>query len=320
MISKSTNQTAKEIDKKGGKENLTRKHSEESETASSGDKPASKKVYKQTKLKARTNVKSKGSSGYGSMSSGSQHENQSPNYKYSIFKTSTNTEAATENEKLKALAGVYQSKVVVEDKKVKIGAIPSEQERVLAGKEADMYIHLKSTYQQSAEQEREKRKEKFFKKLQDIQIDSALQHNKELQLKSAKKEQAKKRQIEQLAHIRNKFEEERQRRYKSQYVTKNFLDYERLDRSTYGLPENYATKAEFPAKLKRAGGGKVTAREFLKREIKLKKNYNKMFTKQQSSEKSSMKEPKLEGKDKVTLEAFDAEGKNCVHITSNAHM
>lgn len=287
---------------KSNKENLTRKQLEVTEGQTIGGKPASKRSQ------TRKNFNSKISSGYGSMSSGSAHGEPATN-KHSIFAQSTNIDSPIGNEKVNAIAGIYKSKVKLEDNRQTIGATAPESEHILTEKEANMYSHIKSAYKGTIEFERERRKETFFRKLQDVQIGAALQHNKELQEKSARKQLSKKRQLEQLAYIREKFEEDRLKRYKSQYVTKNFLNYEQKNRREYGLPEQYMKNTEYETKLKRTGGVKVTALDFIKREVKLKRNYTKMFVNSASAQRSATKDPKMEGKDQITIEVVDANGK-----------
>lgn len=240
------------------------------------------------------------------MSSGSQQGDPVVN-KQSVFKNGTEPAPAQE-ERVKELANVYSSKVPVEEAKPSVvGVLTAPEEHILTEKETEMYNHLKHTYNKSAKQDRQVRKEKFFRKLQDVQLDTALEHNRQVAVRLARKEQAKRRQLEQLNHIRQKFEDERTKRFKSQYISKNFQTYDRQDRTEYGLPEHFMTQTQYQEKLKGKGGGvKVTALAFIRREVKLKKNYSKMFVEPVPGQ--DLKEPMREGRDRITLDTFDESG------------
>jgi len=261
-------------------------------------KPTERKAGKNTS--SRHNYRSMKSSGYGTMSTVSGDQ--------PVFRIGDEFEPVSKVGKMKDIASAYMSRVKVEEEKGKAVALDTEKEHVLSKAEADMYNHLKATYIKTAAKARNNRKEKFFRKLQDVQLDAALQHNKELAEKQRRKEEMKRRQNEQLRHIRQKFEDERAKRYKTQYITKNFLNYEKMDRSEYGLPEPFMKDTQHETKLKRTGGVKITALAFVKKEVKLKKTYGKMF--EEVVVPSS--DPKMEGKDQVTIDVTGEEGECCI--------
>lgn len=245
---------------------------------------------------------SKLSSGYGSLSSSSPRADEVP--RHPIFRHGdSHSEPAIAQKR--EMVGIYSSVVQVEDKHASQSRKVNKN-HILNEREAQVYKDMTATYSETAQQDKRRRKALFFKKLQDVQIDTALQHNREVTEQASRKEASRRRQQEQLRHIRSKFEEERIRRLKTQYVTKNFLSYEKTDRVDYGLPEQHMHRTEYHAKLKHSGGEKVTALAFVKRQVKLKKSYSKMFTEPKSG--GVMKQPKMEGVDQVTLEVKDSHG------------
>lgn len=308
--SKDTDNKSEASNHKASKDTASKKQATDIESTNSTNYNKSPYKKKSSVTRKPVTYKSKASSGYGSMSSGSQHGDQAAN-KHSIFRNGNEPSAAQDGEKVKELASVYSSKVPVEEPRATVvGVNAASEEHILTEKETEMYNHLKQTYKQSAKQDRQVRKEKFFRKLQDVQLDAALEHNRQLAEKIARKEQAKKRQLEQLKHIRQKFEDERMKRFKSQYISKNFQTYDRQDRTEYGLPEHFTSKTQYQEKLKGKGAVKVTALAFIRREVKLKKNYSKMFVEPVPGQDTA--EPKREGKDQITLDAFDDSGERLV--------
>lgn len=301
-----------------GKESQTTKKSSIADVDSTNS-TTNKAPYKKTssvtrkpvtvtyKSKLSSGYKSKLSSGYGSMSSGSQNGDNADNKYSSAQRLAAGSDGAGGSAKVKEIASIYKSKVPVEETRPVVVGVEAPEEHVLTEKETEMYSHLKQTYNKSTAQERQVRKDKFFRKLQDVQLDAALEHNRQVAERAARKEKAKKRQLEQLGHIRKKFEEERIKRFKSQYVSKNFEDYDRQNRTEYGLPEHYMSRTEYQAKLKGKGGVKITALAFIRREVKMKKSYSKMFVEPVPGQ--NMKDPKMEGKDQITLQTFDESGR-----------
>lgn len=294
-------------------------HNSKTNLAMQTDKPTTKKppdiessevkVEKQTFKPSKTGPQKKQavhntklSLGYGSTSSSSS---EPP--KHGIFRQGDTQSEPNTSQKERELAGIYSSVVKVEDPRHKQPKKRANKIHVLNEKEAQVYRDITTAYREAAEQDKEKRKQLFFKKLQDVHIDSALQHNKEVAEKVSRREQLRRRQQEQLEHIRSKFEDERTKRFKTQYVTKNFLSYEKMDRVDYGLPDQHTRNTEYQTPVKRPGGVKVSALAFVKRQIKLKKSYSKMFTDPKTGKR--IKDPKMEGVDQVTLEADNSHGK-----------
>ena len=151
--------------------------------------------------------------------------------------------SAVENGKIKNTAGVYNSKVLVERNVRRIISANLKQDQELESRKVDKDVDLKSAYQPFT-----KEREESSRKVQDIQEKYALQLSKELQITAVKKEQTKKKQMKQLEHSDNTFNEKRHHRSKTQHLTKNFAKYESC---RYGLPKKSATKTNSSPKSKR---------------------------------------------------------------------
>ena len=116
-------------------------------------------------------------------------------------------------------------------------AASPNKEYVLTKKEAEMYLHLQNVY--GSEAYRQQRKEWFFKKLTEVQLQELQQQAAERRRKQARREESRKRQYRQLANVRRKFRKEQMHRFRTQYVTSRVLEYEREDRDLYGLPGDF---------------------------------------------------------------------------------
>ena len=112
----------------------------------------------------------------------------------------------------------------------------SRKEYFLTRNEAKMYIHLQNVY--GSEAFRQQRKEWFFKRLTDVQLQELKQQAEERRRRQQRKEESKRRQQRQLAYVRRKFRREQLHRFRTQYVTSRVLEYEKADRDLYGLPDS----------------------------------------------------------------------------------
>ena len=112
----------------------------------------------------------------------------------------------------------------------------SRKEHILTRNEAKMYIHIQNVY--GSEAFRQQRKQWFFKKLTDVQLQELKQQAEERRLKQQRKEESKRRQQRQLAYVRRKFRRQQLHRFRTQYVTSRVLEYEKVDRDLYGLPDS----------------------------------------------------------------------------------
>ena len=93
-----------------------------------------------------------------------------------------------------------------------------------------------------------------------------------------REQQSEKKQAEQLRRLRSKFDQERDRRLKNQYVTKNFAEFEVPNRGDFGLPDNYAKHAKSPVKaVKKDPPVPVTLESFHEKRAQLRKKYSTIF-------------------------------------------
>ncbi|XP_076463957.1 uncharacterized protein LOC143296081 [Babylonia areolata] len=117
---------------------------------------------------------------------------------------------------------------------MKDSSFQSSKEHILTRNEAKMFLHLQNVY--GSEAYRQHRKECFFKKLTNVQLEELQRQAEDKRKKRQRTEESKKRQKRQLMYVRRKFRREQLHRFRTQYVTSRILEYEKWDRDIYGLP------------------------------------------------------------------------------------
>ena len=175
------------------------------------------------------------------------------------------------------------------------------KEYVLTRNEVDMYNHIHDVYGNG--DHKKVRAKKFYDKLEELQLEKWKKGwDKELD-KRLRMDNTKRNQQRQLKHVRDKFEEDRYKRYMSQYVTTRVLDYEWATRHVYGLPEDINEDPQNKVKLKRRKSRIGQTFDTDVQHKKNKKRYDSMFNVRQGPDwDKNQKRPKMAGVDTVELD------------------
>ncbi|XP_070210367.1 uncharacterized protein [Littorina saxatilis] len=135
-----------------------------------------------------------------------------------------------------------------------------KEEYVLTRNEAKTYLHLQNVY--GCDAYRRQRKECFFKRLTDAQLQELKLQAEDKRRNQRKREESKRMQKRQLSYVRRKFRREQLHRFRTQYVTSRVLEYERGDRDQYGLPAEWDDEEEGEGEGGESGGyGDESSRE-----------------------------------------------------------
>ena len=119
---------------------------------------------------------------------------------------------------------------------------------LLNKREANMYRHISNVY--GNENLRDRRKNDFYRKVLEIQLDRLREIHEEYRNIQNKKYESKMHQKQVLKRLRDKFDDDQVKRFRTQYVTSRVLEHEGVDRHEYGLPENINLEAQYRYKLK----------------------------------------------------------------------
>ncbi|KAL3863584.1 hypothetical protein ACJMK2_005335 [Sinanodonta woodiana] len=178
---------------------------------------------------------------------------------------------------------------------------------MLGQPQAKQYRYIQDIYGKS---EKTKRARQFFEKLEEVQKEDFRKRLEELIEREKLKMETKEKQREQLAYLRQKFEDDAWKRFMTQYVTSRVLAHEHQSRHVYGLPEDLDGEPEYEAKLKRKKLIPKPDTDPVLLSRKNKKKYQQMFeVKTGPTWQTNDPPPKLEGIDSVYFDDEDEKGK-----------